>query len=58
LVGDAFTVADAYAFVVLRWARRFQVDLSGLPELTAYFERLLARPAVQKALAEEGLPAS
>jgi len=58
MVSDAFTVADAYAFVVLRWARRFQVDLSGLPELTAYFERLLARPAVQKALAEEGLPAS
>lgn len=56
--GDRFTVADAYGFVVLRWARRFQVDLSALPKLTAYFERLLARLAVQKALAEEGLPAS
>lgn len=56
LVGDRFTIADAYAFVVLRWARRFQVDFSGLPRLTAYFERLLARRSVQTALKEEGLP--
>jgi glutathione S-transferase len=58
LVGDHFTIADAYAFVVLRWARRFQVDLSSLPRLTAYFEHLLARPSVRKALEEEGLPTS
>jgi len=58
LVGDRFTIADAYAFVVLRWARRFQIDLSDLPKLTAYFGRLLARPAVQMALQEEGLPTS
>ncbi|MBS0385196.1 MAG: glutathione transferase GstA [Proteobacteria bacterium] len=56
LLGDAFTIADAYAFVVLRWAHAFQIDLSGLPELKRYFQRLTARPAVQQALTEEGLP--
>lgn len=51
-----FTVADAYAFVVLNWARRFEVPLPA--KLTAYFERIRARPAVQKTLQEEGLPTS
>lgn len=52
----AFTIADAYAFVVLNWARRFEVNVG--PKLTAYFERVRARPAVQRALQEEGLPTS
>ena len=55
LMGEHFTIADAYAFVILRWARRFQIDVSPLPQLTIYFERLLSRPAVTRALAEEGL---
>jgi glutathione S-transferase len=58
LLGDRFTIADAYAFVVLRWARSFRLDLTGVPKLTAYFGRLLTRPAVQRALLEEGLSAS
>ena len=58
LMGDHFTIADAYAFVILRWARHFRLDISDLPELNSYFERLLGRPAVKRALAEEGLPAS
>lgn len=49
-----FTVADAYAFVVINWARRFEVSVPA--KVTAYFERIRARPAVQKALQEEGLP--
>lgn len=58
LVGDHFTIADAYAFVVLRWARHFQIELSGLPALSAYLTRLLARPSVQRSLTEEGLSTS
>lgn len=54
----AFTIADAYAFVVLNWARKFQIDLSAQPTLQTYFQRVLARPAVQLALQEEGLPTS
>jgi glutathione S-transferase len=55
LLGE-FSIADAYAFVTLAWARRLDVDLSALPALQAYFQRVLARPAVQAALKEEGLP--
>jgi glutathione S-transferase len=51
-----FTVADAYAFVVLNWARRFEVETT--PRLQAYFKRIMARPAVQQTLQEEGLPTS
>jgi glutathione S-transferase len=51
-----FTVADAYAFVVINWARRFEVSVPA--KITAYFERIRARPAVQKTLQEEGLPTS
>jgi glutathione S-transferase len=53
LFGPRFTVADAYLFVMLRWAKAFDVPLS--PELRAYFERVLERPAVRTALREEGL---
>jgi len=52
----AFTAADAYAFVVLNWARRFEVETT--PRLQAYFKRIMARPAVQQTLQEEGLPMS
>lgn len=51
-----FTIADAYAFVTLNWARKFEIEVS--PKLQSYFQRILARPAVQQALREEGLPTS
>lgn len=53
LLGDQFTIADAYAFVMLLWARKFEIAPS--PKLAAYFSRVAARPGVQKALQEEGL---
>ncbi len=57
VLGD-FSIADAYAFTVLRWAKAFKIDLSAYPKLEAYFQRVQARPAVQQALTEEGLPTS
>lgn len=54
LLGE-FSIADAYAFVMLTWARKFELDLSGFPKLLAYFDRVKARPAVQQALQAEGL---
>ena len=53
LVGEKFTVADAYLFTVLRWAAR--VDLPLPPSLQRFMERVKARPAVAKALEVEGL---
>ena len=55
LMGARFTVADAYLFTVLSWAAYVQFDLSALPVLAAYLQRVGARPAVQQALRAEGL---
>ena len=55
LMGDKFTVADAYLFTVLRWSPRVGIDLSKSPNVTAYIERVAARPKVQEALKAEGL---
>lgn len=55
LTGETFTAADAYLFVVSGWARFVDLDLSHLPQLTAFRERVAARPAVAQALKAEGL---
>jgi glutathione S-transferase len=55
LMGKQFTVADGYLFVMLKWAERTGVDLSGLKNLMAYKDRVAARPKVQEALTKEGL---
>lgn len=55
LFGEQFTVADAYLFVVTNWARGVDLDLSAFPSLLAFQKRVAARPAVQAAMAAEGL---
>jgi len=55
LMGDDFTVADAYLFTVSSWCKHVGVDISGLPTLGAYIGRVATRPAVQAALRAEGL---
>jgi len=55
LMGDKFTVADAYLFTVLRWTSRIQIDLGKWSNLKAYADRVAARPKVQAAMKAEGL---
>lgn len=55
LMGEQFTVADAYLFTVSNWCGHVGVDISGLKHLAAYRERIAARPAVQAAMKAEGL---
>ncbi len=55
LLGEQFTVADAYLFVMLGWGAYVDVDISRWPVLADYAAKISARPAVQKALKEEGL---
>ena len=55
LLGEQFSVADAYLFTVSGWGQYVGVDISGLKNLLAYRERIAARPAVQAALKAEGL---
>ncbi|MDQ0396031.1 glutathione S-transferase N-terminal domain-containing protein [Labrys monachus] len=58
LMGEAFTVADAYAYVVTGWAGSFDIDFRAWPVLDAYRDRIAARPSVQRALREEGMAAA
>tara|TARA_R110000824_G_scaffold390760_18_gene588024 strand:+ start:7837 stop:8475 length:639 start_codon:yes stop_codon:yes gene_type:complete len=53
LLDSGFSVADAYAFFFLTLCPIAKVDITAWPELGAYYERLKARPAVARALAEE-----
>ena len=55
LLGDEFSVADAYLYTVTNWSRTAKVDLSQFPDLLAFQKRVAARPAVQAALKAEGL---
>ena len=55
LMGKQFTVADGYLFTMLSWADRMKFDLSGMPNLVAYKDRVAARPMVKEALTKEGL---
>jgi glutathione S-transferase len=55
LMGEAFSIADAYLFTVLNWCGMLQIDLSPWPNLQDYLARIAARPAVQAAMQAEGL---
>jgi len=55
LMGEQFTVADAYLFVVLSWSGYVKLDMTPWPQLERYVERIGARPQVIEALKSEGL---
>ena len=55
LTGERFTIADAYLFTILNWAKILKVDLAKWPSLGQYLDRVAARPRVQQALREEHL---
>ena len=55
LMGDAFSVPDAYLFTVANWTKFVDIDISSLSNLGAFMARVAARPAVQEALKAEGL---
>ncbi len=53
LVGDGFTVADAYLLTLLNWAVFLQADLAKWPTLQAYHRKHLRRPSVVRAMGVE-----
>ena len=57
LLGSSFSVADPYALVLCRWTRGFGRPARTLPHLRPWLDRMLDRPAVQRALASEKLSA-
>ena len=54
-LGGEFSVADAYAFVILSWADHFDISYDRWPNIARYVERIARRESVQKALMDEGL---
>jgi glutathione S-transferase len=55
LTGADFCVADAYLFTVLNWAFFLKMDMTSLPSVAAFHQRVAARPAVVAAMTAEGL---
>ena len=55
LLGDAFSIADAYLYTIVRWSPKADIALSDYPNLSAFMGRMEARTAVRTALEEEGL---
>lgn len=55
LMGDTFSVADAYLYTVLGWSDYVGLDMGKWPKLKAYMARVAERPAVREALKAEGL---
>jgi glutathione S-transferase len=57
-VGDHYTVVDGYLLVFYRWGNRMQMPVRDLKNYSALIDRVLARKAVQKVLADEGITMS
>ncbi|THF58009.1 glutathione transferase GstA [Ollibium composti] len=55
LTGNTFTAADAYLWTVLGWSKAVNFDLSSFPNVQRFMATVASRPAVRKALQEEGL---
>jgi glutathione S-transferase len=55
LMGETFTIADAYLFTVVNWTNFHAIDISSFKNLSAFMARVAARPKVQEALIAEGL---
>ncbi|MBQ5950362.1 glutathione transferase GstA [Massilia sp. ST3] len=55
LMGEQFTVADAYLFAILNWIGFAKFTMNDWPTLQAYHSRVAALPAVQEAMRREGL---
>ena len=57
LLGAGYSVVDPYAFVLCRWTRGFGRPARELAHIKPWLDRVLARPAVQRAFATEKVPA-
>lgn len=55
VMGETFCVADAYLFTMLQWCQPHGIDLAMYPNLDDYEDRIAQRPAVQAAMAAEGI---
>jgi glutathione S-transferase len=54
VMGDRYTICDPYLFTIGSWIEGDGVDTAKVPRVMQHRSRMLARPAVQKAVAAEG----
>ena len=54
-IANQYTVVDGYLLVFYRWANRQKMPVRSFANYTAHAERVLARPAVKKVMADEGI---
>ncbi len=52
LVGDQFSIADAYLYMITTWPSMLKMDISEYKNIAAYQTRIQSRPSVEQALAE------
>jgi len=55
ILGEKFTVADAYLYTLLTWTRFLKIDLGKWPALKDYVARVAARPTIREVMKAEGL---
>lgn len=55
LVGNRFSIADAYCFTILNWSKGRGIDLAAWPNLSRYMSTLAERPSVRDTMIAEGL---
>ncbi|MBX3709152.1 MAG: glutathione transferase GstA [Gammaproteobacteria bacterium] len=55
ILGEYFTLPDAYLFVMMTWAIHFKLNITEWPHLSRYFSDLKERKSIQQSLQEEGL---
>jgi glutathione S-transferase len=55
LMGNDFSVADAYLFTISTWSGHMKIDLKKWPKVAAFVERVRGRDKVQETLKAEGL---
>lgn len=55
LMSKSFTIADAYLFTIMNWRHMHKVDIAAYKNLSAYLDRVGARPKVREAMQAEGL---
>jgi glutathione S-transferase len=54
-LSDKYSVLDPYALTFYAWGIRRELPVGELKNYTAHRDRMIARPAVQRAVADEGI---
>ena len=55
LVGEQYTLADGYLFVILTWLHHFKISTSAWAHIEKYFSGMMKRSAIHQSLMEEGI---